>query len=43
MLNILKKFRSSEDGAVTVDWVVLLLWLGWPQLRLSKFSQVRQM
>ena len=23
MLNILKKFQSSDDGAVTVDWVVL--------------------
>lgn len=23
MLNFLKDFRSDEDGAVTVDWVVL--------------------
>lgn len=23
MLNILKRFTKSEDGAVTVDWVVL--------------------
>ncbi len=23
MLNFFKNFRSSEDGAVTVDWVVL--------------------
>ena len=23
MLNFIKKFRRDEDGAVTVDWVVL--------------------
>ncbi|TMV78670.1 hypothetical protein FGG78_26415 [Thioclava sp. BHET1] len=23
LLNILKNFRNDEDGAVTVDWVVL--------------------
>jgi len=23
MMNLLKKFRRDEDGAVTVDWVVL--------------------
>lgn len=23
MLNFIKNFRSDEDGAVTVDWVVL--------------------
>jgi Flp pilus assembly pilin Flp len=23
MLNILKRFQKDEDGAVTVDWVVL--------------------
>lgn len=23
MLNFIKKFRKDEDGAVTVDWVVL--------------------
>ena len=23
MLNILKRFKKDEDGAVTVDWVVL--------------------
>ncbi len=23
MLNALKKFRTDEDGAVTVEWVVL--------------------
>jgi Flp pilus assembly pilin Flp len=23
MLNFIKKFRNDEDGAVTVDWVVL--------------------
>ncbi|SEN36999.1 hypothetical protein SAMN04488003_11444 [Loktanella fryxellensis] len=23
MLNFLKNFRNDEDGAVTVDWVVL--------------------
>jgi Flp pilus assembly pilin Flp len=23
LLNILKSFRNDEDGAVTVDWVVL--------------------
>ncbi len=23
MLNFIKNFRSEEDGAVTVDWVVL--------------------
>ena len=23
MLNFFKKFRKDEDGAVTVDWVVL--------------------
>ncbi|CUH75712.1 hypothetical protein [Tropicibacter naphthalenivorans] len=23
MLNFIKTFRASEDGAVTVDWVVL--------------------
>jgi len=23
MTNLLKKFRKDEDGAVTVDWVVL--------------------
>ncbi|WP_373354256.1 Flp family type IVb pilin [Pseudoroseicyclus sp. CXY001] len=23
MLNVLKKFRADESGAVTVDWVVL--------------------
>ncbi len=23
MMNLLKKFRKDEDGAVTVDWVVL--------------------
>ena len=23
MTRIIKKFRSNEDGAVTVDWVVL--------------------
>lgn len=23
MLNLLKRFRKDEDGAVTVDWVVL--------------------
>ena len=23
MLNILKRFHKDEDGAVTVDWVVL--------------------
>ena len=23
MLNLIKNFRNDEDGAVTVDWVVL--------------------
>ncbi len=23
MLNLIKNFRADEDGAVTVDWVVL--------------------
>ena len=23
MINFIKKFRNDEDGAVTVDWVVL--------------------
>jgi len=23
MINFIKKFRKNEDGAVTVDWVVL--------------------
>ena len=23
MINFIEKFRTSEDGAVTVDWVVL--------------------